>query len=675
MKKILFCLAAFAALVSCTKENPVDETPTVDTPAVEYQTITFEATAPSAEDANATKTTLVDGSLVHWVKGDEIKILFFPNAGWGAYLYEDDVTVGANGVFTTTFESETSATAYFSGEINWSHGSEYMDSGIAIYPSTVEASCNRPAGNYMYGNNTVITYDLSNEQTAVENSFQNGLAFSYAEIESEYKEDFIDNKAKLAFKNTCALIKVTLPADAKDIMSVKVESADANLAGDYKATISTTDKSQKPDFPLVLKDYGEVVSKHVTLSAPAGETLKAGASYYIVTWPGTHSNGLTFTFTNSAGLPLTKQVSQEVVLEASKIDHFNFKSSFTFEHIFEVSDDNFNFEGTASNGSFTVTSSRNWTASSDSDWLTVTPTSGAASESASTVSFNATQNNSGAERTARITITAGADTKVVTVTQAAFVPELSIERYGSWSELGYDGTDFQFVTIKSNTDWTLSCDQTWLTIGTTQGGVTTSSTVTLTAAKNESTSKRTATLYLRDKNNTVEKTFAVTQAGRPVMYYIVNQVTEASALENDGLYVIEFFGQSNYYWKVDNYGNVHKTYYGSTSNGFSAEYVYRFEKTNYSNPIDGYNSYSTGHLWSVKLNMYFEYWNLNFTEGSKTDLLFENKYGTEEGAEIDIYEHYNYNTLYWTGSKLAWGTTSDSSNSNRKWNIYKVEVR
>ena len=675
MKKFILLLAAFAALVSCTKENPVDENPVLDTPVVENQSITFEATAPSTASDDATKTTLVDGSHVHWVKGDEIKILFFPNAGWGAYLYEDDVTVGANGVFTTTFESETSATAYFSGEINWSHGSEYMDSGIAIYPSTVEASCNRPAGSYMQGNNTVITYDLSNEQTAVENSFQNGLAFSYAEIESEYKEDFIDNKAKLAFKNTCALIKVTLPADAKDIMSVKVESADANLAGDYKATISTTDKSQKPDFPLVLKDYGEVVSKDVTLSAPAGETLKAGASYYIVTWPGTHSNGLTFTFTNSAGLPLTKQVSQEVVLEASKIDHFNFKSSFTFEHIFEVSDDNFNFEGTASNGSFTVTSSRNWTASSDSDWLTVTPTSGAASESASTVSFNATQNNSGAERTARITITAGADTKVVTVTQAAFVPELSIERYGSWSELGYDGTDFQFVTIKSNTDWTLSCDQTWLTIGTTQGGVTTSSTVTLTAAKNESTSKRTATLYLRDKNNTVEKTFAVTQAGRPVMYYIVNQVTEASALENDGLYVIEFFGQSNYYWKVDNYGNVNKTYYGSTSNGFSAEYVYRFEKTNYSNPIDGYNSYSTGHLWSVKLNMYFEYWNLNFTEGSKTDLLFENKYGTEEGAEIDIYEHYNYNTLYWTGSKLAWGTTSDSSNSNRKWNIYKVEVR
>ena len=107
MKKSLLFVAAFAALVSCTKENPIDENPAVDTPAVEYQTITFEAAAPSTEDNDATRTTLVNGSQVHWVKGDEIKILFFPNAGWDAHMYQDDVTVGANGVFTTTFEPET----------------------------------------------------------------------------------------------------------------------------------------------------------------------------------------------------------------------------------------------------------------------------------------------------------------------------------------------------------------------------------------------------------------------------------------------------------------------------------------------------------------------------------------------------------------------------------------
>ena len=685
MKKILFCLAAFAALVSCTKENPVDETPTVDTPAVEYQTITFEATAPSAEDANATKTTLVDGSLVHWVKGDEIKILFFPNAGWGAYLYEDDVTVGANGVFTTTFESETSATAYFSGEINWSHGSEYMDSGIAIYPSTVEASCNRPAGNYMYGNNTVITYDLSNEQTAVENSFQNGLAFSYAEIESEYKEDFIDNKAKLAFKNTCALIKVTLPADAKDIMSVKVESADANLAGDYKATISTTDKSQKPDFPLVLKDYGEVVSKHVTLSAPTGETLKAGASYYIVTWPGSHSNGLSFTFTNTLGLTNTKQLAQSVELEASKIDHFNFKNSITFEHVFEVSEDSFDIAGTATGGSFTVTSSRDWTAVSDSEWLTISPASGSASVSAATVTFNAPENTS-AERTAKITITAGEDTKVVTVTQAQFIAELSIERYDNWNILAAEG-DFQFVTIKSNTSWTLSCDQDWLTLGATSGSATAGETVMLTAAENTTTSERTATLYLRDNANTVEKTFTVTQeAGKKMSGYKVVGVVLPEDMQTGKYYVIANYGDPTRYWTVGD-GNYDLTLTGgfnadAYSNEFSIDEVF------YVNEIykgTGMTDTQYGHRAQIALFSLKSELGMAYITSTQT-YRFNNKYGrylnlgakwgndTDNSVDMrDASENAYINTPDGDSSKITCSDSGFTYTHQRKWLIYEVQ--
>ena len=691
MKKILFCLAAFAALVSCTKENPVDETPTVDTPAVEYQTITFEATAPSAEDADATKTTLINGSLVNWVKGDEIKILFFPNAGWGAHLYEADVTVGANGVFTTTFESETSATAYFSGEINWSHGSEYMDSGIAIYPSTVEASSNRPAGNYMYGNNTVITYDLSNEQTAVENSFQNGLAFSYAEIESEDKEDFIDNKAKLAFKNACALIKVTLPADAKDIMSVKVESADANLAGDYKATISATDKSQKPDFPLVLKDYGKVVSKHVTLSAPTGETLKAGASYYIVTWPGSHSNGLSFTFTNTSGLTNTKQLAQSVELEASKIDHFYFKNSITFEHVFEVSEDSFDIAGTATGGSFTVTSSRDWTAVSDSEWLTISPASGSASVSAATVTFNAPENTS-AERTAKITITAGEDTKVITVTQAQFIAELSIERYGSWNILPADG-DFQFVTIKSNTSWTLSCDKDWLTLGATSGSATAGETVMLTAAENTTTSERTATLYLRDNSNTVEKTFTVTQEAAERKFRLKSAVTAAADLKAGNMYVIFFAGGSsnnsltNYCWEINDNETINRVSSSyETGTEFTSENVFMFDNVGSPNESEltdsnnGYGSKISGKLKSVHNNKYvtsslmFDYPEV---AGGST-MMFGNQWGnSESGHDIDIwfrtYSNMNYSyaqTLYWDGSSLKLGSTT---NTPRKWFFFEVE--
>ena len=570
-----------------------------------------------------------------------------------------------------------------------------MGVGIAVYPSSVETYSHRNAGSYKANAPTVISYNLPSNQTAVENAFQNGVLFSYAEIANV--EEFAANQSKLNFENACALIKITLPLDATDIVSLTVESSDATLSGKHKVSgYSGTTGSylqNYPTYPLKMTSDGGM--NNVTLAAPTGETLKAGASYYIVTWPGTHSNGLTFTFTNSAGLPLTKQVSQEVVLEASKIDHFNFKSSFTFEHIFEVSDDNFNFEGTASNGSFTVTSSRDWTASSDSDWLTVIPTSGAASESASTVSFNATQNNSGAERIARITITAGADTKVVTVTQAAFVPELSIERYGSWSSLGYDGTDFQFVTIKSNTDWTLSCDQDWLTLATTSGSATAGETVKLTAAENTTTSERTATLYLRDNANTVEKTFTVTQDAAERKFRLKSAVTAAADLKEGSMYVIFFAGGSsnnsltNYCWEINDNETINRVSSSSaTGTEFTSKKVFMFDNAGSPNESEltdsnnGYGSKISGKLKSVHNNKYVTS-SLVFgypeAAGGST-IMFGNRWGnSESGHDIDIwfriYSNMKYSyaqTLYWNenDSSLALGSTS---NTPRKWFFFEVE--
>ena len=74
MKKSFILFAALAALFSCTKETPVSpETPSQETYSV---TLTAEAPNPGAD----TKTTLVDeGRLVHWTKGDAIKVVFFPN--------------------------------------------------------------------------------------------------------------------------------------------------------------------------------------------------------------------------------------------------------------------------------------------------------------------------------------------------------------------------------------------------------------------------------------------------------------------------------------------------------------------------------------------------------------------------------------------------------------------
>ena len=83
MKKSILVLAALAAIISCSKENNPTDNYTAETFTVE-----LTASAPSVNNGNGaapasamTKTTLVDAQnskLVHWSKGDAIKLLFFP---------------------------------------------------------------------------------------------------------------------------------------------------------------------------------------------------------------------------------------------------------------------------------------------------------------------------------------------------------------------------------------------------------------------------------------------------------------------------------------------------------------------------------------------------------------------------------------------------------------------
>lgn len=667
MKKILFCLAAFAALVSCTKENPVDETP-----AVEYQTITFEAAAPSAEDVDATKTTLVDGNLVHWSNGDQVKVGFFPTTN------KQNTIVSCVGTFTATFDQATSASAYFSTD-SWTwisngetiNNDRYRDNGLAAYPSSATIYSKR-SGSWNPAN-TEVSYDLPSEQTAVLNSFQSGVNFSYAKVN---KADFIANKASLSFINACALLKITLPSTAADVKSIDVSSKNGvalsgkfEIPDDKQGGYYSDDPWSSANSDGTLTFEAVAGNPSVSIVAPEGETLQPGGTYYVVVWPGTHGSGLDFEFTNSEGATCKKSLASSVTFTRAKVERFNFVNNLDFvkESILEISQASHSLEAVnGSSASFTVYSNYSWTATSDQPWISITPATGNASLSEQTITISATENDRDAIRTATVTVKNETGTsKTITVTQKA--PSMSVR-------IQFEPTDYKdltnFAVVKSDVDWKISSDQSWLTFQQTSGSG--DANIKLVYSENPESVDRTATITLTNTSGTIVKTTTFTQPAKPKTYYIVNQVTEASALENGAFYVIEFYGYSNYYWKIDSNGNVLRSYVDKT-NGFTEEYVYRFEKTNYTNPIGGYTSYSTGHLWSAKSDKYFNWYNLNFADGHKTDLVFENRYGSETGSEIDIYEHYDpYRTIYYTGSKLAWGTTGES---NRKWNIYKVEVR
>lgn len=74
------------------------------------------------------------------------------------------------------------------------------------------------------------------------------------------------------------------------------------------------------------------------------------------------------------------------------------------------------FQREAGEGSLSITANCDWTISKDADWVTVNPASGSQSQE---VTVTVTSNNTGADRTATITVK-GSDflAKKITVTQA-----------------------------------------------------------------------------------------------------------------------------------------------------------------------------------------------------------------------------------------------------------------
>ena len=83
-------------------------------------------------------------------------------------------------------------------------------------------------------------------------------------------------------------------------------------------------------------------------------------------------------------------------------------------------------------GTFTVTCNQQWTVSADAEWITLSPEFGVASDKAITVTVTAEDNPANAERSAKISVKAGEETKTVTVTQAA--NEAAVEEEGEKNE-------------------------------------------------------------------------------------------------------------------------------------------------------------------------------------------------------------------------------------------------
>lgn len=161
-----------------------------------------------------------------------------------------------------------------------------------------------------------------------------------------------------------------------------------------------------------------------------------------------------------------------------------------------------------STNTFSITSNISWTILEEASWLTVSRASGSNNE---IITVTAVANSSAASRSALVTVTgSGVSDQTINVTQsgaAAYLmlstDNLSVEHSG-----GSTGT----FNITSNTSWTVTSNQVWLSVSAASGSD--NSSIIVTATANPSTSQRTATITVSG-TGVSGQTVSVTQTGIP----------------------------------------------------------------------------------------------------------------------------------------------------------------
>lgn len=236
---LILALAAIT-LLSCAREQ-------ADVP----ETITIRA---YQEGAAETRTTLIDGGTqVYWEPSDEIKVFFNGVGGRFAAQNTENVTV-----------------ATFSGSINVLAGanegasSNYMTWGL--YPYRSDATSDGES----------VTTTLPSEQTGRSGSFAKNTHITLAQSEG----------LNLAFYNVTGGIRFSLTTEGIKEVVFQGQN-DEDIVGKVKLA-----------FVNGIPAVQEVLDgqKSITLTAPGGGTFETGKWYYIVTLPGTLSNGFKMTF-------------------------------------------------------------------------------------------------------------------------------------------------------------------------------------------------------------------------------------------------------------------------------------------------------------------------------------------------------------------------------------------
>ena len=248
---------------------------------------------------------------------------------------------------------------------------------------------------------------------------------------------------------------------------------------------------------------------------------------------------------------------------------------------------------------------------------------------------------------------------------------------------GKDMTSLTF-TLSSNVDWSVSSDQSWVSVTPSSGCAVSNSTITVSVQANPTYEYRSAVLQVRAGD--LVKNITVTQeaALRPTYKISGSKLTYASELV-DGLYVIANKYRSSMFW-TESGGKLSMSSH-SVNDTFGQEHVFEYvsNASKIDKSIDNYKSWSAGAWKSLSTGKYLdENFNLNAELSNALYLVSANNWGGNGGGELDGYDVYHSKTtssskytLWYNGSEFRFGDmnlyySSTGGVGNRKYYVYKV---
>lgn len=272
-----------------------------------------------------------------------------------------------------------------------------------------------------------------------------------------------------------------------------------------------------------------------------------GGPFHIEVDGNTVANNITVAFTNNTWTLWATKTVVGVILPAGQhvirlvFDNAGFnmgKISFTYKGsaspYLNVSSNAMPIDEFAnSKKTVDVTSNITWTAVSNQSWLTLSAAGGFGDGK---LTLTAQENPTTETRVATVTVSgSGVTNQVITVTQnAGGVPYLLVTP--AIMNFLFTANTPQQIDITTNTNWTATSDQSWLTLSAPGGsGV---GSITASAANNPGTAGRTATITITGEGLPA-KTIAVSQNGAPI------SITLPIDFESDGTYVFTNFDGGN----------------------------------------------------------------------------------------------------------------------------------